>query len=100
MITQRRDIQPALDHLESALHASCATLIALQSTRVSAHELAWDTLPVEAQIGEAIASIQEAIVELRKMHDIETSGLAYGFVLAADPGWSQAEARQRRAGGA
>ena len=98
MMSHRREIRPALEHLESALQASCATLIALQSTRITAREGARDTLEVEAQIGEAIASLQEAIAELRAMHDVETSGLAFGFVMAADPTWIQARDRRRADG--
>jgi HPt (histidine-containing phosphotransfer) domain-containing protein len=94
---QRQDIQPALDHLESALHASCTSLIALQSTRIAAREMTWETLPIEAQIAEAIASVQEAIAELRAMHDVETSPLAFGFVMAADPEGARPQIRRRAA---
>jgi len=96
MTTQPRDIKPALDHLETSLQASCATLIALQATRLTIHDKLDDAYLIEAQIGEAIASLGEAIGELRALHDVDTSGLALGFVLAAEPGWSTAQARRRR----
>jgi hypothetical protein len=96
MTTQRRDIKTALDHLEGALQASCATLIALQATRIGVRERSEGAYVVEAQIGEAIASVQEAIAELRALHDVGTSGLAFGFVLAADSDWSRAHKRRRR----
>lgn len=96
MTTQPREIQPALDHLEAALQASCATLIALQSTRIAARGRVDDAHLIEAQIGEAIASLGEAIDELRALHDVDTSGLAFGFVLAADPKWSRTAMRRRR----
>jgi hypothetical protein len=96
MTTPSRDIQPALDHLEAALQASCATLIALQSSRVAVRERTQSPYVIEAQIGEAIASLGEAIAELRALHDGGTTGLAHGFVLAADPAWSRAQRRRRR----
>jgi hypothetical protein len=91
-----RDIKPALDHLEASLQASCATLIALQATRLKIQDRLEDAYLIEAQIGEAIASLGEAISELRAFHEVDTSGLALGFVLAAEPGWSAAQARRRR----
>lgn len=96
MTTQPRDIQPALDHLEASLQASCATLIALQSTRLAMRGRSDDSHLIEAQIGEAIASLGEAIAELRAVHDVETSGLAFGFVLPAGAKWSAPAVRRRR----
>ncbi len=78
----RRDIQPALDHLEAALESSCATLMALEATRLDAQGGA---PAVHCQIRAAIASVRNAIAELRALHDVETSVLAFGFVLEKDP---------------
>jgi hypothetical protein len=88
MKTQPRDIQPTLDRLEASLQASCAALVALQSSRLAAHDKLENAHIIEAQIGEAIASLGEAIHELRALDDVDMSGLAFGFVLAAEPGWS------------
>jgi hypothetical protein len=96
MTTQPQDIQPALDHLEASLQASCATLIALQSARLAMHDKLEHAHVIEAQIGEAIASLGEAIRELRALGNGDASGLAFGFVLAAEPGWSGAQARRQR----
>jgi hypothetical protein len=43
---------------------------------------------VQCQIRQAIASLREAIAEMRALHDVETSALAFGFVLKAEPGWA------------
>lgn len=80
-MTFTRDIQPALGHLEAALEASCATLICLESGRIRARELEPEAWTLQEQIGEAIRSVREAISELRAMHDVEASVLAFGFVL-------------------
>jgi hypothetical protein len=80
-MTQRRDIQPALDHLEAALEASCATLMALEATRLVTQDGG-----VHGEIRQAIASVRRAIAEMRALHDVETSVLAFGFVLEAEPG--------------
>lgn len=98
-MTQRSNVQPALDHLEAALEAICATLIALEAAGAGARKGAQDMRAVEAQIGDAIGSLREAIAELRKLDDIETSMLAFGFVLAADSGSSQDRIRRRAARG-
>ena len=42
------------------------------------------------------ASLGEAISELRAMHELDTSGLAFGFVLAADAAWLRTRDRRRR----
>jgi hypothetical protein len=87
MSTLSGDIQPALDHLEAALEASCASLIALESIR----DQAVDARPVHDQVTRAVESVRAAIAELRAVHDSETSMFAFGFVLAAPPGWRRAE---------
>jgi hypothetical protein len=87
MSTLSGDIQPALDHLESALEASCASLIALESIR----DEVLDSRPIHGQITRAVDSLRAAITEFRAMHDSETSMFAFGFVLAAAPDWRRAE---------
>jgi hypothetical protein len=82
MMTQRRDIQPTLDHLEAALEASCASLMALESTRLGTPD---GSPAIHCQLGEAIASVRRAIAEMRALHDVETSVLAFGFVLGGEP---------------
>jgi hypothetical protein len=78
-MTYARNIQPALKHLEAALEASCASLIALESVRDETLEPS----PIHGQVTRAVGSLRAAISELRAMHDSETSVLAFGFVLAA-----------------
>lgn len=80
-MTSTRNIQPALDHLEAALEASCATLINLECSRVRARDLASDERRLQEQISSAITSLREAISELRAMHDAQASMLAFGFVM-------------------
>ena len=98
-MTPRPDIQPALDHLEAALEAICATLVALEVAASGTRKGPHDMPLVEATIGDAIGSLREAIAGLRRLDDIETSMLAFGFVLAADSGSSQDRIRRRAAGG-
>jgi hypothetical protein len=97
MITETRDIQPALGHLEAALEETCATLMALESARMADREGAANLPAVQSQIVKAIASVRNAMSELRALHQVETSTLAFGFVLA-DPEWSRTGARRRQAG--
>ena len=80
-MTSTRNIQPALDHLEAALEASCATLINLECGRVRTREEAPDDRTIHDQISIAIMSLREAISELRAMHDAQASLLAFGFVI-------------------
>jgi hypothetical protein len=87
----RRDIQPAVAHLESALEASCATLIALQASAYGMPDGVPETASVRAQLGRAIESVREAIAEMRAMHHIEASTLAFGFVLGAEGPWARAQ---------
>lgn len=81
------DIQPAMGHLEAALEASCAILMALESAQLDNGQTAADTSAVQGQISSAITSVRKAMSELRALHQVETSMLAFGFVLA-DPEWS------------
>jgi hypothetical protein len=83
MTTLPRDIQPALDHLEAALEASCVSLVTLAAMR----DQIVDPRPVQGQITRAVESLRAAIAELRAVHDSETSPFAFGFVLAAPPDW-------------
>jgi hypothetical protein len=98
MLTRSRDIQPALGHLEAALEETCATLIALESAKLAGGEAGANASAVQGQISKAIASVRNAMSELRAMHEVETSTLAYGFVMA-DPEWSRTRARRRHVGG-
>ena len=47
---------------------------------------------MQGQISSAIASVRKAMSELRALHQVETSMLAFGFVLA-DPEWSPTHPR-------
>lgn len=85
-LKQRPDIQPALEHLEAALEATCASMVILEAIRATRHEGVPNTRLIEAQMVNAIASLRQAIAELRRLHDTETSVLAFGFVLADPPG--------------
>jgi hypothetical protein len=96
MTTESRDIQPALGHLEAALEGTCATLMALESARIAGGKAAADPSAIQLQINNAITSLRSAMSELRALHDVETSMVAFGFVLA-DPEWSRTQARRRHA---
>jgi hypothetical protein len=97
MITGSRDIHAALGHLEAALEETCATLMALESARMAGGEAAVNAPAIQGQISKAIASVRCAISEMRALHEVETSTMAFGFVLA-DPEWSRMQARRRQAG--
>ena len=97
MRTQSRDSQPALGHLEAALEEACATLIALESARMAGWEGAMNAPAMQIHISKAIASVRRAMSEMRALHEVETSTLAFGFVLA-DPEWARTQARRRQAG--
>ena len=94
MTQPRDDIEPALAHLEVALGASCATLVALEATKVAVREAPL----LELQLQEAIESLREAIAAIRALRGAEATPLALGFVLAADEAWPQPGARSRQAG--
>jgi len=83
-MTPPRDIRPALAHLESALEASCATLVALQAGALAMPDGGRETAAVRGQLARAVESLREAISELRALHEVETSLLAFGFVLGVD----------------
>jgi hypothetical protein len=68
--------------------------LALRATGDGARDLG----PVEAQIGEAIKALREAIAEMRALHDTETSMLAFGFVLGDDPEFERERPRIRASG--
>ena len=80
------DCRPTPDHVETALDASCGTLIALESIRARMTNGAVDHRSLQAHITDAIASLTEAIGELRLAQDEHASALAFGFVLRAGPG--------------
>jgi hypothetical protein len=92
-MTHTRDIQPALDHLEDALQASCASLITLQTISAPGRGFIQDPRVAQEQIAEAIKSLRQAITDLRALHDEKTSMLAFGFVLSAGPEVAVAEKR-------
>jgi len=96
MRTESRDIQPALGHLEAALEETCATLMALESAKLAGEEGAMNASAIQSQLTKAIASVRNAISEMRALHEVETSTLAFGFVLA-DPEWSRVQVRRRQA---
>jgi hypothetical protein len=98
MRTERRDIQPALAHLECALEASCATLMALQGGVIGL-PAAPEVSAVQAQLERAIALVREAIAEMRALHDVETVTPAFGFVLGADPARSVTQYHRHRSPG-
>lgn len=93
-MTHGGDIQPALNRLEAALEAACASLVALESTRIGMRDAGRDTSVAQAQVGDAIVALREAIDDLRALDDCDTSMLAFGFVLAAGPEFARARARR------
>jgi hypothetical protein len=63
--------------IETALEASCATLITLEGLRASAATDPHRT----ARLTQQISLIREGIADLRRGHGDATNALAYGFVL-------------------
>jgi hypothetical protein len=80
----RREIQPALAHLDAALESNCATLIALEATKTAISEGPDEAEAIQAHVKLAIKSVRHAIDELRALQDVETNLLAFGFVLDGD----------------
>jgi hypothetical protein len=79
-MNHEHDCRPApfVDHLQSALEASCATLITLESLHACASSGCVDGDGLAMK--EAIASLREAICELRA-GKAEASVVSLGFVL-------------------
>ena len=99
MTAESRDIQPSLHHLEAALEATCATLVTLESARLGNRDGTGDTYAAQCQVRDAIASLREGMAALRALHDVETSILAFGFVLGADHEYPPRQARTSESGG-
>jgi hypothetical protein len=78
-MTHPRDYLPILDHIETALEASCGALMTLQSIDLTSAR-GDEGLP--GHIAEAMLSLRLAIEELRAAHSRGASGVALGFVLA------------------
>lgn len=83
-MTQPLDIKGALHHLETALEASCAALVALETLRARMADVAPDICGAQSQIRQTVAALREAIGELRCGRDEYASAAAFGFVLGAD----------------
>lgn len=77
----RSDTLSVLSHLEAAVEASCAALVALKAMRAQPAELTCEIRDVEAGIVQTIDWLRSAISELRSLHGEQTSFLAFGFVL-------------------
>jgi hypothetical protein len=93
-MTHGRDIQPALNRLDAALEAACASLVALESTRIGMRDEGRDAPAAQDQIGDAIVALRQAIAHLRALDDCDSSMLAFGFVLPAGPEFGRARARR------
>jgi hypothetical protein len=84
-MTSPGDCKPTSDHVETALDASCGTLIALESIRARMTDAAVDLRSLQELITEATESLTRAIGELRLAREERASALAHGFVLRAGP---------------
>jgi hypothetical protein len=73
--------RPRADHLQSALEASCATLVALESLQAGQSEAPAAGESGRAAIQLAIASLREAICEIRTAKAAHASPVSLGFVL-------------------
>jgi hypothetical protein len=88
-MTELRDTDLAAHHLEKAIESSCVALTRLELIRRSPGDRDDEIRSVESQIGELIESLRAALTELRLEHGDQESGLAFGFVVGADRGWSR-----------
>jgi hypothetical protein len=77
-----RDCVSVLDHVESALEATCGALLTLQS--IDAPSLMHEHGDVHRHVTEAISHLRQTIDELREAQTQGHTGLALCFVLARD----------------
>lgn len=82
-MTDLPEPQSAADHYETAVEASCDTLIILQMISASAMGSSADVAAVRGQIATAIESQRRAIAELRLASTESGNAPVTGFVLAA-----------------
>ncbi len=84
-----RDRKPANDHVQTALEASCAVLIAMESIRASISDSDSCVESVQALATDAIVELRRAIREIYLAREQQPRLLPDGFVLGADPEPSQ-----------
>jgi hypothetical protein len=70
------------DYVQNALEATCDALMALESIRVAPGARGRSS---ELQVAQAIASLRQAISELRLARGEEESMVALGFVVGTSP---------------
>jgi hypothetical protein len=74
-----------LDHVYSALEATCDALMMLQCVAVAFADRGGEP-GVPVRVEQAIASLRRAIADLRLAHGAEESVVALGFVVETSPG--------------
>jgi hypothetical protein len=70
------------DYVQNALEATCDALMTLESIRVAPSDRGWSS---ELQVGQAIASLRQAISELRLAYGDDASMVGLGFVVRTPP---------------
>ena len=91
-MTSQPDLRSTDDHIQAALDASCAALLAIQSGRDAVLAAEAGLQRAEAARSQAIALVRTAISELRVIRGDRPSPLAYGFAFAQGRALSEAPA--------
>lgn len=73
--------EPATDHLEIALEATCAALITLEALRLRAARPGFDASSIGRDLAAAAESLRDAIEHLRRSSDVDSRRLAFEFVV-------------------
>jgi hypothetical protein len=79
-----------LDHVYSALEATCDALMTLESVAVALGDRGGEA-GVPVHVAQAIASLRRAIRDLRLARGTEESAVALGFVVETSPGRHRTE---------
>ena len=80
-VSDRAPDRPGIEHVQAALDASCAALLALESAALEIEEAGPDLGESQAAELKAMELVRSAIVELRRsVGSAAVSPLAYGFV--------------------
>jgi hypothetical protein len=70
------------DYVQNALEATCDALMTLETIRAAPGPRSGSS---ELQVAQAIASLRQAIIELRLARGEEESAVALGFVVRTSP---------------
>jgi hypothetical protein len=73
---------PGADHVETALEATCAVLMTLESLKSGTTGNNGEPEALQSQLRDAVALLREAIAELRLVHVSAVTSL--GFILGSE----------------